>query len=70
MAKSKIKKNANGVKAMKNDIVMHNGKKWTVMDRDYDQYESRSFYLLVGAGSSKKADRPTKWVRSDKFSNV
>jgi hypothetical protein len=71
MAKSKKMKNKNGVKAVKNDIVMHNGQKWTVLDRDFDPSESRSFYLLgLGTGPVKKSYRTVKWARSDKFSNV
>jgi len=66
MAKSKIKK-VNGIKAVKGDVVLHNGKRWTVLDRDYDSWDGRSFYM-ISTGSRKNTS--TKWVRSDKFSLV
>ncbi len=66
MAKSKIKK-VNGIKAVKGDVVTHNGKRWTVLDRDYDSWDGHSFYM-ISTGSKKSTS--TKWVRSDKFSLV
>lgn len=58
----KIKRN--GPKARKSDIVTHNGKRWTVLDRVFDSERSQSFYLL---GTGRGNSRITKWARSDTF---
>jgi len=69
MAKSKKIKNINGIKAIKGDIVLHNGKKWTVLEREYDNYDGRSYYnLALGIGATRKSTNATTWARSDKFS--
>jgi hypothetical protein len=52
------------VKTVKGKRVTHLGKKWTVIDRNYDQARAQSFYLLgTGSGRAYQA----KWVRSDAF---
>jgi hypothetical protein len=54
-------------KAKRNDIVIHVGKDWRVLDREYDQHRAQSYYLLRN-GKGKNAIR--KWVRSDSFAVV
>ena len=61
---AKKTKKVNAIKAKKNDIVMHNGREWKVLDREFDQECSQSFYLLSnGKGKAKQQ----KWARSDAF---
>jgi hypothetical protein len=60
MKKSKVTK----IKAMKNDIVTHNGQEWKVMSREFDPTCSQSYYLLK---TGKYRNAVSKWVRSDKF---
>jgi hypothetical protein len=56
-------------KAKKNDIVLHNGKEWKVMEREYDIYASQSFYWLRRSnGRGRLPD--IKCVRSDRFTVV
>ncbi len=53
-------------KAIKGDIVIHNGRPWTVLARDYDYIREQSYYLLrIG---KDKRNSTTKWARSDTFS--
>ena len=60
--KKMIKKN--GPKAKKNDIVIHNGEKWTVLDRDYYADCEQSYYTIR---SRRGRNNITKFVRSDAF---
>lgn len=53
-------------KAKKNDIVLHNGDTWRVLDRKYDTYRCQSFYQLK-RGRKGTSTFETKWARSDSF---
>ena len=62
MAKNSKKVVTNGVKAFKNDIVIHNGQEWKVMSREFDG--NQSYYELKN-GTGR--DATWKWARSDRF---
>lgn len=52
-----------GPKATQGDIVIHNGKRWTVLDREYDRKTEQSYYHL--SATAKSMAGMSKWVRSD-----
>lgn len=54
------------VKAKRKDVVIHNGARWTVLDREFDTERSQSFYLLK-TGRRGSDSFAQKWVRSDYF---
>jgi hypothetical protein len=62
---AKTSKKLSTVKAMKNDIVTHNGQEWKVMSREFDPTCSQSYYLLK---TGKYRSAVSKWARSDTFS--
>jgi len=53
-------------KAKKDDIVLHNGKDWRILEREYNDYSTQSYYLLK-RGRRGSSTYETKWVRSDRF---
>jgi hypothetical protein len=60
-------KQSNAPKAKKRDIVVHNGERWTVLDRKFDTSRGQSFYLLK-TGRRGTSTHREKWARSDTFS--
>lgn len=59
-------KKGNTPKAKKRDMVTHNGRRWTVLDREYNTDSGQSYYLLK-TGRRGTSTFEEKWARSDTF---